>query len=86
MGKSQGQTIYEIRVKGVLDEGWQQWFDSREFILQSTKGKPAFTTLTVPVADQAALRGILGKLWDLNLTLISLHLLESTPGEVNHEE
>ena len=86
MVKNQKQAIYEIRVKGELDEGWQQWFNSREFILQSTRDQSAVTTLTLPVADQSALRGILGKLWDLNLTLISLHLVESKPGEVNHEE
>ena len=36
----------------------------------------SITTLTGPVADQAALRGILTKVWDLNLTLISVTRIE----------
>jgi len=42
------------------------------------------TTLTGPVADQAALRGILCKLWDLNLTLISI--VQSDKGKYNARE
>jgi hypothetical protein len=67
------QAIYEIEVQGELDKGWQQWFDS--LTVRSTRvGEQQPTTILLcPVADQAALRGMLCKLWDLNLTLLSVH-------------
>ena len=68
----QGST-YEIQVQGVLDPDWQQWFNGLAEPFDYTDDQPSITTLTVQVADQAALRGMLCKLWDLNLTLIALH-------------
>lgn len=62
------QGIYEIRGKGILDEKWSDWFDGMTITFESGS-----TTLTGPVADQAALRGILTKIWDLDLTLISVN-------------
>lgn len=85
MENYRGNSIYEIQVRGMLDESWQQWFNSEEFLFQSTKDHSTVTKLVVTVADQSALRGILGKLWDLNLTLISLHLIEIKSEEVNNE-
>jgi hypothetical protein len=75
----QGLT-YEIQVQGVLDPDWQQWFNGLAVTFNYTDDQPSITTLTVQVADQAALRGMLCKLWDLNLTLISLrqNLAEDT--------
>lgn len=69
--RSSPQAIYEIRVQGELDSGWQQWFNGLDVTLSSRTRSPS-TILTGPVADQAALRGVLCKLWDLNLTLISV--------------
>jgi hypothetical protein len=68
--------VYEIRVQGELGQEWQEWFSGLTVISTQVSGEPATTTLAGPVADQAALRGILGKLWDLNLTLISLRRIE----------
>ena len=65
------QEVYQITVKGVLDETWSDWFSG----MAVTFGD-GVTTLTGPVADQAALRGILVKIWDLNLTLISASQIE----------
>lgn len=64
---SGGPITYQIRVQGRLDRDWSGWL--RGMTVTSEGG---VTTLTGPVADQAALRGILCKLWDLNLTLASV--------------
>ncbi len=64
--------IYEIVVQGCLDEHWSAWFGGmalRHGI--GADGSPV-TTLTGPVADQAALHGLLGRIRDLNLTLLSV--------------
>lgn len=65
---SHSQSIYYIQVQGNLDPDWVAWFDG---MTRSFDGD--VTTLTGLVADQAALRGLLCKLWDLNLTLISVN-------------
>ena len=62
-----GPMTYQIQVQGRLDEGWSDWFSGMTVTFES-----GVTTLTGPVADQAALRGILTKIWDLNLTLLSV--------------
>ncbi len=66
MGTKTGQ-VWEIKVKGALDPQWAAWFNGMMVTFDGS-----VTTLTGPVVDQAALRGILCKLWDLNLTLISV--------------
>lgn len=58
---------YQIKVQGRLDEGWSDWFAGLTVTFES-----GVTTLTGPVADQSALRGILTRIWDLNLTLLSV--------------
>ncbi|MBN1875780.1 MAG: hypothetical protein JXA33_16265 [Anaerolineae bacterium] len=61
---------YHIMVEGQLDPIWNEWFGGLTITnAQSDDGSP-ITTLTGPVADQSALRGILNKLWDLNLTVV----------------
>ena len=85
MTNNKEQTLYEIEVAGTLGQDWRQWFNSHSIVIRSNKNKGSITTLTVPVSDQSALRGILGKLWDLNLTLISLHRLELGSEEVQTE-
>jgi hypothetical protein len=59
---------YEIRVKGVLDRGWSAWFDG----LEVTSDERGQTTLAGPVADQAALHGLLAKVRDLGLELLEV--------------
>jgi hypothetical protein len=58
---------YEIRAEGVLDERWSAWFDG---LAVTSDGD--VTTITGPVADQSALHGVLAKVHDLGLTLISV--------------
>ena len=66
---------YRIRVKGHLDDTWSYWFEGMAI---SSNG--AETILTGPIADQAALHGLLIRIRDLNLTLLSLECLTSEPG------
>jgi hypothetical protein len=68
--------IYEIEVQGELDPSWEQWFSGLEVILESSSGQTPITRLRGPVADQAALRGVLCRLWDLNLTVVSILRIE----------
>jgi hypothetical protein len=63
---------YEIRIKEAIGEKWLAWFD--EFTITRTENGE--TLLTGPSADQAALHGLLAKIRDLNLTLISVHRVE----------
>lgn len=59
---------YEIRIKGHLDERWADWFDGLT-IAQAANGE---TVLTGTVVDQAALHGLLRKIRDLGLPLLSV--------------
>jgi hypothetical protein len=62
---------YQIKVQGRLSENWSDWFGGMRVTFERRSDDASITTLTGVVADQAALRGILDKIWDLNLTLIS---------------
>jgi hypothetical protein len=66
---------YQIKVEGKLDEGWSDSLGGMTVTFES--GHAPITTLTGAVADQAALRGILSKIWDLNLMVISVTQIES---------
>ena len=59
---------YETRVDGVLDSRWSTWFED----LTVTGDAGGQTVIAGPVADQAALHGLLAKICDLNLPLISV--------------
>ena len=61
-------TLYEIRIKGHLDDRWAEWFDGMSF----THNSDGTTILAGPVVDQAALHGVLRKVRDLALTLVSV--------------
>ena len=61
-----GPVIYEITVKGILDESWSDWLGGLDVASQES-GK---TVLTGPVRDQSALHGLLNKIRDLGLPLL----------------
>lgn len=71
-----GGHIVEIRVRGHLDHYWTDWFEGMKAELVDT----GETVLTGPVADQAALLGLLNKLGRLNLTIVSLAEVPATGG------
>ncbi len=66
---------YEIRLKGQLDPRWAAWFDG----LSLTYERDGTTLLAGPVADQAALHGLLQKVRDLGLPLLSVTCLDLGP-------
>jgi hypothetical protein len=61
--------LYEIRVEGVLTEGWADWFEG----LALANGPDNETILCGPFADQAALFGVLSKIQAVNLRLSSVN-------------
>jgi hypothetical protein len=66
---------YEIRVRGVLDSRWSAWFEG----LTATSDESGQTVIAGPVADQAALHGLLIKVRDLGLPLLSVRQLDPDP-------
>ena len=66
---------YEIRLEGLLDAQWGEWFGG----LTISHHSDGSTTLTGSVTDQAALHGLLGKLGALGLTLISVNATGREP-------
>jgi len=66
---------YEIRLKGHLDDRWTEWFEDLIITLEDNGD----TFLTGPVIDQAALHGLLKKVRDFGLPLISISLVEPRP-------
>lgn len=70
-------TFYRIEVQGNLDAGWVDWLNSAVAQIEGRSEPTSHTSFIVKVPDQAALRGLLGRLWNLNLTLISLQLLDA---------
>ena len=62
---------YEIKVPGELDASWADWAGNIKFVVESEGDGPPVTTLT-GTFDQAALQGILRRLYSLGLPLISV--------------
>jgi hypothetical protein len=62
------EAVYEIRVKGILDDSWSEWLGGLEVRTLDSGG----TVLTGPVQDQAALHGLLNKIRDLGLPLLGV--------------
>lgn len=70
--------LYEIKINGLLDEHWKPWFEGMELgnVTNGETGE-ACTLITGQIADQPALHGLLAKIRDLNLTLISVRKIVS---------
>ncbi len=71
--------VYQIRLKGQLDSQWADWFEG----LAVTLEEDGNTLLTGPVTDQAALHGLLKKIRDLGMPLISVCPVEPEGGELH---
>ena len=67
--------IYEIRVKGILDQCWSEWFDGMTIVSKSN----GETWLTGAIRDQTALHGLLGKIRDIGLPLLSVNRVDAAP-------
>jgi hypothetical protein len=66
---------YEIRVQGILDDRWSAWFEG----LRITGDELGQTVIVGPVVDQAALHGLLAKVRDLGLPLLSVRQINIDP-------
>ena len=66
-------TVYQIRIKGQLDSQWTDWFEDLTITLEDNGD----TLLTGPVVDQAALHGLLKKVRDLGMPLVSVCPVEN---------
>jgi hypothetical protein len=76
--KDPGQSmVYQIRIKGHLGRQWTDWFEGLTITLE----EDGDTLLTGPVVDQAALHGVLKKVRDLGIPLVSVVRVE--PGQVD---
>jgi len=73
-------TVYQIRLKGHLGSQWTDWFEG----LTITPEGNGDTLLTGPVIDQAALHGLLKKVRDLGMPLVSVSPVE--PGQVDQSD
>jgi hypothetical protein len=69
--------VYQIRIKGHLGPQWKHWFEGLTITLE----EDGDTLLTGPVVDQAALHGLLRKVRDLGMRLISVTSVE--PGQAD---
>lgn len=74
-GRRDAAETYEIRLKGHLDERWAAWFDGLTLI----HAGDGTTAIRGQVVDQAALHGLLQKVRDLGLPLLSVARLDPTP-------
>jgi len=84
--KDNQQQCFEIRLKGHLDDRWSEWFDGLTITLQ----EDGDTLLIGQVIDQATLDGLLKKVRNLGITLVSVRPVEpesqTKPGSDQHVE
>jgi hypothetical protein len=73
-----GYPTYQIRIAGLLDHTWTEWFDGLAISYTAEE-----TILSGPLPDQAALHGVLNKIRDLGLTLLSVVVETADPGALD---
>ena len=76
--KNNQYPCYEIRLKGHLDNRWSDWFEGLTITLEEN----VETLLTGPVVDDAALHGLLKKVRDLGMPVLSVHRVEPDQEDV----
>ena len=76
---------YEIHIQGELDGRWSEWFNGIEITMEHSSDRLPLTALNCPAMDQAKLRGVLNKIWDLNLNLVSVRQVPDPSLEVSSD-
>ena len=71
--------IYQIRIEGHLDRAWEDWFCGLDVTLEDD----GHTLLTGGIVDQAALHGLLKKVRDLGMPLVSVNRVEPSQATIN---
>jgi hypothetical protein len=74
--------VYKIKIKGHLGPQWAGWFENATIALQ----EDGDTLLTLPVVDQAALHGLLKKIRDLGMPLVSVNRIVSNQNSSKKEK
>ncbi len=72
-GQNETGQFYEIRIAGILDPLWHDWFGDMDISYSGEGLEGSQTVLAGKVNDQAALHGLLTKVRDLNLSLIAVN-------------
>ncbi len=75
-----GPAHYQIKVKGRLGSHWSDWFEGMAIFYEE-----GVTTISGKVVDQAALHGLLIRIRDMGLQLISVYRIESDSGKCIHQ-
>ena len=68
---------YQITVEGMITENWSEWLNGMQVVSYKEPSGMHVTALSGVMLDQVALRGLLNRLWDLNLVLRSVHQFDS---------
>jgi hypothetical protein len=76
MTRHDDHPIYQIRLEGQLGPEWSEWFDGLDITLQEN----GEMVLSGPLPDQAALHGVLARICDLGMVLISVNRVKQGPG------
>ncbi len=71
------QAHYEIQVKGHLSERWSSAFDGLVMATGFSEDGTPITTLSGPIADQAALHGMLARIRDMGMELLAVNRVET---------
>jgi hypothetical protein len=69
--------VYQIKIKGVLDQSWSNWLGDVDIHTERMEDGGVTTTLMGDLIDQATLFGILDRIRDLNLVLVSVNQREN---------
>ena len=70
---------YQIAVEGLITEDWSGWLNGMALDIQQDASGMPLTLLSGVLSDQVALRGLLNRLWDLNLVLRSVTQIDPAP-------
>ena len=73
------QTVYQFRIKGHLGQQWMNWFGGLTITLEEDGN----TLLSGPVIDQSAIHGILKKIRDLGMPLLSVNAIGLKPQDIS---